>query len=181
MGLLTASPSLISSLSSNDDSVIVPLMNSLLPLAGLCLLQTPSLTSAATSAVSLPPRAPLHGTRTRCFHERGLSVRGGGKTSTTARPTTSNIAAKTQKKAHKKTHNTVQHSRQQSTSVLLMAFAMSLHFFGYEFARSATLTLFTSSLTGFSSNAALPLVLACVCPASLALLQFYTAALDARG
>ena len=62
-----------------------------------------------------------------------------------------------------------------------MALAMSLHFFGYEFARSATLTLFTSSSTGFESNAALPLVLACVCPASLALLQFYTKALDRAG
>ncbi|GMH98893.1 hypothetical protein TrLO_g14205 [Triparma laevis f. longispina] len=66
-------------------------------------------------------------------------------------------------------------------SVLMMALAMSLHFFGYEFARSATLTLFTSKTSGFNSNSALPLVLACVCPASLVLLNFYTGLLDAVG
>ena len=70
---------------------------------------------------------------------------------------------------------------QQHLSVLMMACAMSLHFFGYEFARSATLTLFTSAKSGFASNAALPLVLACVCPASLALLQFYTKFLESHG
>ena len=66
-------------------------------------------------------------------------------------------------------------------SVVFMALAMSLHFFGYEFARSATLTLFTSSKTGFTSSISLPLALACVCPASLTLLYVYTACLDKFG
>lgn len=62
-----------------------------------------------------------------------------------------------------------------------MAMAMSMHFFGYEFARSATMTLLTSSRTGFKSNAALPFALAFVCPASLAMLSIYTKVLDVAG
>ena len=72
-------------------------------------------------------------------------------------------------------------NHQKSLAVFYMAMSMALHFFGYEFARSATLTLFTSKSTGFSSVSSLPLALACVCPASLTLLYVYTACLDKFG
>lgn len=66
-------------------------------------------------------------------------------------------------------------------SVLLMSLAMSMHFFGYEFARSATMALFTSKKTGFQSAFALPLTLAFVFPGSLVLLSLYARLLDAVG
>lgn len=69
----------------------------------------------------------------------------------------------------------------KTLAVIYMAISMALHFFGYEFARSATLTLFTSKTTGFSSLSSLPLALACVCPASLCLLYVYTACLERYG
>ncbi len=36
-------------------------------------------------------------------------------------------------------------------AAILMSAAMCMHFFGYEFARSGNLSLFTSSNTGFTS------------------------------
>lgn len=94
---------------------------------------------------------------------------GGAATATAATTSFTNLLHPTSIPHHK------------SLAVFYMALSMSLHFFGYEFARSATLTLFTSKSTGFSSASSLPLALACVCPASLTLLYVYTAALDKFG
>ena len=66
-------------------------------------------------------------------------------------------------------------------SVLWMAFAMALHFGGYEFARSATLALFTSTQSGFTTPAAFPLAMALVTPFSYLLLMAYTRDLEANG
>lgn len=66
-------------------------------------------------------------------------------------------------------------------SVLWMASAMALHFGGYEFARSATLALFTSTQTGFSTPAAFPLAMALVTPLSYILLMAYTRDLESNG
>jgi hypothetical protein len=62
-----------------------------------------------------------------------------------------------------------------------MSLAMALHFYGYEFARSATITLFTSNKTGFQNPSALPLALAFVFPTSATLLYCYTYLLNKVG
>ena len=51
-----------------------------------------------------------------------------------------------------------------------MALTIAVHFAGYEFARSATMSLLTSKETGFHSPAVLPLGVGCVCPFSILLL-----------
>ena len=66
-------------------------------------------------------------------------------------------------------------------SALLMSISMALHFFGYEFARSANLSLFTSKTAGFSSPGAFPLAMACVSPFSFVLLMGYGRELSLRG
>ena len=66
-------------------------------------------------------------------------------------------------------------------SVICMSIAMALHFFGYELARSATLTLFTSHKTGFQHQSAMPTALAFVFPASAGLLLLYTHILESWG
>ena len=66
-------------------------------------------------------------------------------------------------------------------SVLYMALAMALHFGGYEFARSATLALFTSSTTGFSTPAAFPFAMAMVTPMSFVFLLAYAQDLQDNG
>ena len=58
---------------------------------------------------------------------------------------------------------------------------MSLHFGGYEFARSGALALFTSSDTGFSHPSAYPFAIGLVTPLSLVLLYWYGLLLKARG
>lgn len=58
-------------------------------------------------------------------------------------------------------------------AILWMASSMACHFGGYEFARSSSLALFTSPITGFKSPAAFPLAMACVSPLSLLLLWLY--------
>lgn len=58
---------------------------------------------------------------------------------------------------------------------------MALHFFGYEFARSANLSLFTSKTAGFSNPSAFPLAMACVSPFSFVLLMGYGRELSLRG
>lgn len=62
-----------------------------------------------------------------------------------------------------------------------MATAMSLHFGGYEFARSAALALFTSSETGFSHPSAYPFAIGLVTPTTLSLLYWYGTLLKSRG
>lgn len=78
-----------------------------------------------------------------------------------------------------------QHSARDRTeihrSALLMSLAMALHFFGYEFARSACLSQFTSGTTGFSSPGAFPLAMVCVSPLSLLLLLGYGTVLERSG
>jgi len=66
-------------------------------------------------------------------------------------------------------------------SVIYMAIAMALHFGGYEFARSATLALFTSAQTGFTTPAAFPLAMAMVTPLSFLFLSWYTRDLEGNG
>lgn len=69
----------------------------------------------------------------------------------------------------------------EGRSVLFMAFAMSLHYLGYSFARPSTLALFTSASTGYSSPAAFPLAMAFVSPTALLLLIGYGRVLDTYG
>lgn len=69
----------------------------------------------------------------------------------------------------------------RAQAVLFMAFAMAIHFAGYEFARSATLALFTSKSTGFSAPAAFPLAMAMVTPVSFLFLIGYTRDLATNG
>lgn len=69
----------------------------------------------------------------------------------------------------------------RARSCVWMALAMSLHFGGYEFARSGALALFTSSDTGFSHPSAYPFAIGLVTPVSLALLYGYGLLLRARG
>jgi len=66
-------------------------------------------------------------------------------------------------------------------SALSMTAAMCLHFFGYEFARSSNLALFTSSKTGFTGVAALPIAMTFVSPFSFCLLWFYGKKLEQNG
>ena len=69
----------------------------------------------------------------------------------------------------------------EGRAVLSMAIAMSLHYLGYSLARPSTLSLFTSSKTGFSKSSAFPLAMAFVSPMSLLLLMGYGKELDANG
>jgi hypothetical protein len=69
----------------------------------------------------------------------------------------------------------------QSRSILYMAISMAAHFGGYEFCRSATLALFTSQTTGFSTPAAFPLAMAMVTPLALVFLMGYTRDLEQNG
>ena len=69
----------------------------------------------------------------------------------------------------------------RAQAVLFMALAMAIHFAGYEFARSATLALFTSKSTGFSAPAAFPLAMTMVTPVSFLFLMGYTRDLTANG
>lgn len=62
-----------------------------------------------------------------------------------------------------------------------MAVAMSLHFGGYEFARSGALALFTSSETGFSHPSAYPFAIGLVTPVSLVMLYCYGLLLKGKG
>lgn len=68
-------------------------------------------------------------------------------------------------------------------SCILMSIAMSLHFGGYEFARSAALALFTSSggITGFNHPSAYPFAIGCVTPTTLSLLYWYGTILKKNG
>mmetsp|Transcript_29492 Transcript_29492/g.43557 ORF Transcript_29492/g.43557 Transcript_29492/m.43557 type:complete len:497 (+) Transcript_29492:175-1665(+) len=69
----------------------------------------------------------------------------------------------------------------KAQSIIFMAVAMSLHYFGYSLARPSTIAIFTSSKTGYTSTAAFPLAMAFVSPVSLLLLISYTKALDNYG
>lgn len=69
----------------------------------------------------------------------------------------------------------------QAYATICMSAATSLHFFGYELARSGNLSLFTSSNTGFSSSGAFPLAMACVSPTSVLLILGYTSQLEKYG
>jgi hypothetical protein len=51
-----------------------------------------------------------------------------------------------------------------------MALASAIHFAGYEYARTATLTLVTSERTGFSNSSIVPFSLGFVSPISLVML-----------
>lgn len=67
----------------------------------------------------------------------------------------------------------------EGKSVLLMAIAMSLHYFGYSLARPTTVSLFTSATTGYKgSAAAFAFAMAFVSPVSLILLMGYTRVLE---
>jgi len=69
----------------------------------------------------------------------------------------------------------------RARSCLWMAVAMSLHFGGYEFARSGALALFTSSEMGFAHPSAYPFAMGLVTPTSLAMLYWYSQLLKAKG
>lgn len=69
----------------------------------------------------------------------------------------------------------------KAKAVGYMALAMAVHFAGYEFARSATMSLLTSKETGFHSPAVLPLGVGCVCPFSILLLFSFTRVLKRHG
>lgn len=70
----------------------------------------------------------------------------------------------------------------EGISVLFCAIGMSMHYFGYAIARSLTVSLFTSTSTGYASNpAAFSLAMAFVSPLSLLLLMGYTTLLSWSG
>ena len=69
----------------------------------------------------------------------------------------------------------------RARACILMAAAMSLHFGGYEFARSAALALFTSSKTGFTHPSAYPFAIGLVTPTTLSLLYWYGTLLKSKG
>ena len=71
--------------------------------------------------------------------------------------------------------------QQRTKAIVSMAISSSLHFAGYEFARSSMMALFTSSKTGFVNPAALPFNVVCVTPFSYFLLQKYTQRLQKNG
>jgi len=62
-----------------------------------------------------------------------------------------------------------------------MALASAVHFAGYEYARTGTLTLLTSERTGFSSSSVVPLAMGCASPVSLLLLWLYASMLERSG
>ena len=66
--------------------------------------------------------------------------------------------------------NAIARSSPKSRSVLSMAVASAMHFAGYEYARTGTLTLITSERAGFSSASIVPLAMGFVSPVSLLLL-----------
>jgi ATP/ADP translocase len=66
-------------------------------------------------------------------------------------------------------------------AILQMTLASALHFAGYEFARSATIALFTSKQLGFSSAAAMPAATGLVSPCSILLLWWYAGVVEQRG
>jgi ATP/ADP translocase len=67
-------------------------------------------------------------------------------------------------------------------SILFMSSASAVHLGAFEIARGATMALFTSQRTGFSSNpSASPISTVCMTPFSLALLWLYTKTLDRYG
>eukprot|EP00536_Pseudo-nitzschia_multiseries_P004826 jgi/Psemu1/189098/e_gw1.84.29.1 len=72
-------------------------------------------------------------------------------------------------------------SSPRARACILMAVAMSLHFGGYEFARSAALALFTSSETGFTHPSAYPFAIGLVTPTTLSLLYWYGTLLKGNG
>jgi len=73
------------------------------------------------------------------------------------------------------------HITAEGRAILNMAIAMSLHYLGYSLARPSSLSLFTSSTTGFSKSSAFPLAMAFVSPMSLLLLMGYGKELDTYG
>lgn len=69
----------------------------------------------------------------------------------------------------------------EGLSVLYMSLAMAMHFFGYEFARSTALSIFTSDTIGFTSASSTSLAMACVTPFSMLLLMIYSQQLENNG
>jgi hypothetical protein len=66
-------------------------------------------------------------------------------------------------------------------SVIYMTLSMAVHFAGHEFARSTTMSMFTSQEMGFQSSSVLPLAVGCISPFSVLLLWFYTRTLKMYG
>jgi ATP/ADP translocase len=62
-----------------------------------------------------------------------------------------------------------------------MAVASAVHFAGFEFARSGTIALFTSTKTGFVTPSASPISTICMTPFSLVVLWLYTKSLERWG
>ncbi|VEU34715.1 unnamed protein product [Pseudo-nitzschia multistriata] len=98
-------------------------------------------------------------------------------------PTVSNIedGSSENKNTMKKHIESLAASSPRARACILMAIAMSLHFGGYEFARSAALALFTSSETGFTHPSAYPFAIGLVTPTTLSLLYWYGTLLKADG
>jgi hypothetical protein len=69
----------------------------------------------------------------------------------------------------------------RAVATIYMAFAMALHFGGYEFIRNSCLSLFTSTETGFASAAAFPLANGLISPFSIFLLYGYGQQLERSG
>lgn len=69
----------------------------------------------------------------------------------------------------------------RTRAMMEMAFASAFQLAGFELARNATISLFTSDRTGFSSPSAAPFSTVCVTPFSYLLLVAYKRSLDFRG
>ena len=83
--------------------------------------------------------------------------------------------------SHDESHEESQHLPQKRAAIVQMTLASALHFAGYELTRSATIALFTSAHSGFSSPAAMPTATALVSPCSFLLLWWYTGLVEQYG
>jgi hypothetical protein len=150
---------------------------------GTSLIHQIQIATSSSLSLSLLPAALLATTTI----PRGTLLR-----LTTALSMTNNRSDETNNSSSNNNHNNNNHNHNSNNMIpnhfsprakacILMSLAMSLHFGGYEFARSSVLALFTSSSTGFSHPSAYPLAIGLVTPASLVLLYWYGLVLKDEG
>jgi ATP/ADP translocase len=107
------------------------------------------------------------------------TIRGGGAKIVSKKAKT---PAEADKEVSHKSAKQGQLISQEGKSVLWMATGMAFHYLGYSLARSITVALFTSSVTGYpGSPGAFPFAMAFVSPVSLLLLMGYGGILERDG
>jgi hypothetical protein len=159
------------------DSMLIP--------GSSCLVQQIQIASSQSIATSFPsilaatiPRSALIPLTALALTSKDAADPSGEPLNTTAADDNNNHDNHHHNKPSKMIPD---HFSPRSKACILMSLAMSLHFGGYEFARSGCLALFTSSSIGFSHHSAYPLAIGLVTPASLILLYWYGLVLKDRG